>query len=173
MSFSVFLFFLTVCCLAENSPSIVLYVQGGETTISNGSDGTYNVDVKEVVPYSYFADGPVSHLIMVEKLINLPYPLKAALDFTNSDGESSSIVDISNISYSGKDNNLILRIKPIPFYDGVVLSNYKNDFDWKNNTEVTSTDIGIYMELPLKPSVDSTGQSDVPDTMLALLTALK
>ena len=161
----VMLISLSVICFADDSPSIVLFTQGGESSISDGSDGTYVVNVKEVVPYSYFADGPVSHLITVEKLLNLSYPIKAAFGFKNADGDSSSLVEISNISLTDENKNLELQIKPLTFYDGNALSNYENDFDWKNNTEVTSTDIGIYMELPVKPPVD-VDQNDVASELI-------
>ena len=44
-------------CIADESPGYMVYVQGGESSITNGSGGVYMMTVKDIVPYFYLTNG--------------------------------------------------------------------------------------------------------------------
>lgn len=85
-------------CIAEDAPGSVVYIQGGESIITHGSDGTYILNVQDVIPYIHVSDGVRSHLESVGFLPIFSYPINAAVVFSGADGESGSMLKISNVT---------------------------------------------------------------------------
>lgn len=64
--------------ITEGAPGYVVYVQVKESSITNGSNGVYEIHVKDIFPYTHIAEGKKSHLIPVDILTNLTNPMNAA-----------------------------------------------------------------------------------------------
>ena len=138
--------------MADEAPSYVAYIQGGESSITNGSsDGAYVITVKDIIPYLYLADGNISYLIPVEKLTNGTYPMNAAVVFSGTDDDTVSMGEVSNLSLSDGNSVLTLQVNPQKNYDGEVLKSftYENiEVDLVKENTIKRT--GIYLEMKLE-----------------------
>lgn len=111
-------------CLADESTSYVLYIQGGESSLLNGSDGMIEITVKDVVPEINVTRTNTSNSLPIEELTNISYPMDAALIFSGADNESTSMVRIVNLSLSDENNVLTLQVNPLQYYDGEGLKSF-------------------------------------------------
>jgi hypothetical protein len=148
----------TGICMADEAPSSVVYVQGGESTFTNGSDGMYVLTVQDVIPYIHVTDGVRSHLEPVQLLPVFTYPINAALVLPDADGESVSLLMISNATILKDKKELTLKISPLQYYDGQMLKSFVNEskgidtlMDGKHNQTA------IYLEMNQKPLVNGCG----------------
>ena len=138
-------------CIAEDSPSQVLFIQGGVTSITNGSEGMSVITVSEIDPNVTVTTGDQIKQISVGKLTNMNYPLHAAVIFTHADDESASLVSVSNLSLSGENKTLTLEVAPVPYYEGEVLSSFVED-QVELSPDITAVQkTQIYIEIPLWP----------------------
>jgi hypothetical protein len=144
----VILFFLTGTCIAAESPSYITYIQGGKSSVTNGSDGINLITVTDVVPFFHVSYGDRSYLVPVELLSNISYPLNAGVVLTGGTKESRSVVEVSNLSLSDGMTKLMMQFKPLDYYDGSKLKIFKDD---KNDVDIAKIDnvsnTGIYLEL--------------------------
>jgi hypothetical protein len=147
---------LTVVTMATEFPGYVLYIQGGESSITNGTDGMTVITVKEVVPYFHITDGNKSILLPVEGLTNITNPLNTAVVFSDADSDYISLVEVSDLSLSEGNTSLILQVKPLEFYDGKMLRGFANE---KNELPIGKTSnfksFGIYMETTQLPPANA------------------
>ena len=142
-------------CLAADSPSYIAYIQGGESTIMNGSEGLMEITVKNVIPYSHISDGGKSRLIPVERIANFTSPLNTAIIFSGKNNESVSFIEVSQLIFS--DNNHVLILKGIPkrYYDGNLLKFFADQ-----NIDITMlqgenfNNTSVYFEVIGKPPVN-------------------
>lgn len=146
----------TGVCMADEAPSSLVYVQGGESTITDGSDGMYVLTVQDVIPYIHVTDGVRSHLEPVQLLPVFTYPINAALVLSGADGESVSLLKISNATTLKDKKELTLKVTPLQYYDGQMLKSFANESkgidtfkDGKHN------ETAIYFEMNQKPLVNS------------------
>ncbi len=161
------LFFLIGNSLAVESPADVIYVQGGESTIVEEGNETYLVTVKEIIPYLHITDGlnGTSALTPVEMLDSLTYPLNAALVFSGEDKESSSMVEIVNLSLSDENKILTGKITLRTFYKGDSFPSFAQDCgDFSPDIGEKSKQIGIYLEIPTFPPTNGNYVIFDPDT---------
>lgn len=80
LEFSVHWFwFCTGFCSAAESSSAVIYIQGSDSAITNGSDGMI-ITVKDVIPYFHITDGKESKLVPLESLTDITYPVQAVVN---------------------------------------------------------------------------------------------
>lgn len=138
---------LSVCSFADEAPKTLVYVQGGEGSIMNTSDGSYVITMKDIIPYVHLTKGEKSSLLPVNRLQNAIFPLNAALVFSGKDPESYNLVTVHNLSISDKDKTLSLQITPLDFYEGETLNSFaeKNDsvgLGISGNSSYT----GVYLE---------------------------
>jgi hypothetical protein len=148
-------------CLAEDAPSYVIYIQGSESSITNETDGITDIMVKDIIPYSHVSYGEKSRLIPVKRISNITGPLNAVIHFSGSDGESVTLVRVSNLSLYDENKVLTLRVHPLEFYEGRILTSLaseKNDLDKIPLDSFDST--GIYLEI--------TEQTPQNDTIIEL-----
>ena len=142
--------------MATESPGYTLYIQGGESSITNGTDGMMLITVKDVVPYFHITDGNRSLLLPIEGLTNITYPLNTAAVFSGADGDYISLVEVSNLSLSEENKSLILQVKPLEFYEGTVLKSFANE---KNELPLGKTgkfsSFGIYIETTQLPPANA------------------
>ncbi len=141
--------------IADETPSSVMYMQGGENSVSNGTDGMLTITVKDAVPYGNVISGNVNNLVPVKAMTNISKPMDAVVIFTGPDTKNSYVVQISNLSISD-DETLTLEVTPKKYYEGEALKLYTT----VNQTaeivnEKGMPNIGIYMEyIPAKQSND-------------------
>lgn len=131
LSFGLICFLLLVSlagvCMAEKLPAAVVYIQGGESEITNGSDGMTMITMKDVVPYLHMSYGNKSYMMPVQFLSTFTYPLNTVVVFSGAEGESSSLVEISNLSLSDGNKTLTLQVIPLEFYEGERLKSFTSE----------------------------------------------
>lgn len=139
-------------CIAAESPTYIIYIQGGENFITDGSDGMMKIVVSDVVPYVYINMGEKSRLIPVGRLTSFTYPLTAAMVFSGTDNESTSMVMVSNLSLSEGNKTLTLDVTPLKYYDGEklkFLANEQTELTARKNEALKKTQIYIETSVPL------------------------
>ncbi|MFH0967667.1 MAG: hypothetical protein V1862_08305, partial [Methanobacteriota archaeon] len=82
---------LTVCCIADQSSSYIANIQGGESTITNGSGGM-TITVQDVSSNVTIISGTQGNMTTIDRLTNVTYPLNAAVVFSGNSNESTSMV---------------------------------------------------------------------------------
>ena len=143
---SLFLISLVGVCIAVETSSSVIYIQGGESSVTNGSDGML-ISVKDVIPFIDISTGDENHLYLVKELANMSYPVKAAVVFKGSDTESTSMITVTNVSLSDKNKILTLQVNPLEFYEGEVLKSFaSNQMTLSGNKSGKNNTISIYLE---------------------------
>ena len=148
-------------CVADEAPSYLVYVQGGESSITNGSDGAYVITVKDIIPYVHIADGEKSSLKLVERLTNLTYPMNAALVLSGADNETTVMVQVANVSLSDENKILTLQVDPLKYYEGERLNSFndrKQSIKAVNGLRFTRT--GVYFEVVKESPANDQGGDD-------------
>lgn len=129
------------------SPGYAVYVQGGENSITEETDGMMVLTVRDLLPYVYVSDNEKSVLSPVEDLSGYACPLNAVLVFSGSDGDSVSFVEVSNLSLSEGGRSLTLEVTPLQLYKGDILKSFGSE----NNEVLTgtagATRTGIFLEI--------------------------
>jgi len=144
-------------CIADEAPGYTLYIQGGEFSIIKDADGVILMTIQEVIPYVLLDLEKAKELLPVSDASIFSLPLNAALIFSGTDGNSVSLVQISNLTLSDENNTLTLQIKPLEFYEGEMLKAYATDaIDIANLDKEMKKTIGIYLEgsLPTRENWD-------------------
>lgn len=136
-------------CIADEAPGYSVYIQGGELSMTEDADGLMLVTIQDVVPYICLEFEKGDRLLPISDVTIFQFPLNAALVFSGTDGDSISLIQISNLSLSDDNKDLTLQINPLEFYEGEMLKGYAHDAIAieKINTE-THKSIGVYMEVP-------------------------
>lgn len=138
---------LTVLCTADQSPTYVAHIQGGESTITHVSNGMV-ITVKDIDPNVTITSGSQSNLTMIDHLTNITYPLHAAVVFSGNDNESTSMVTVSNLSLSDGNKVLTLQVNPLKYYDGEELKSFANEsVDIFTNNVSKNNSTGVFMEV--------------------------
>ncbi|MFH0968638.1 MAG: hypothetical protein V1862_13230 [Methanobacteriota archaeon] len=134
--------------MAAESPAYLAYVQGGESSITNETDGMMMITVKDVIPYFYIVDDNTSVLHPVERLANITTPLNAAVTFSGADNESVSLVEVTNLSLSDENKTLIIQVHPLELYEGTVLKSFTDKMNRLTTDSIGKfTNTGIYLEM--------------------------
>ncbi|MBN1166905.1 MAG: hypothetical protein JXA44_07210 [Methanospirillaceae archaeon] len=141
--------------MADEVPTFGIYVQGGESVITKGSDGMFVITIQDLVPFFHAPDRERSSLVPVELLTNLTGPLNGALVFSENESESVPLVEISDLSWSDDNTVLTLVVAPKEFYEGEVLASFNRENARIDVLETPGSLItGIYIELEKKPDVN-------------------
>ena len=134
--------------MADEVPSYLGYVQGGESTITDGTNGTSVITVNDLIPYFHLADGNKSSLIPVERLTNMTNPMNAAMVFSGAENETTFMVEVSNLSLSDGNKVLTLHVKPLEFHEGELLKSFTSKKNELNTIKTgKSGNVGIYIEI--------------------------
>lgn len=139
-------------CVADTAPSITAYFQGGESSITDGINGTYVITVKDVTPYFHISQGEKSSLIPVRSLTNPKYPMSAALVFSNTDNETNTLVQVVNVSLSDGNKILSLQVNPLEYYEDERLKSFNSNskgLETLVNSQFTKA--AIYFEIEGTP----------------------
>lgn len=138
---------LTVLCTADQSPTYVVHIQGGESTVTNVSNGMV-ITVKDIDSNVTITRGSQSNLTTIDNLIDITYPLHAAVVFSGNDNESTSMVTVSNLSLSGGNKVLTLQVNPLKYYDGDELNSFANEsVDIFTNNVIKNNSTEVFMEI--------------------------
>lgn len=118
----IFLLFLVIVVNAVNiSSDYAGYVQGGECSITNGTESHSIISMNDVIPYFYIEGNEQSSILPIEFLSYLSYPLDSVLVFSGKTNDSTFLVEISNLSFSNGNKVIELTVNPLKFYDGEAL----------------------------------------------------
>ena len=107
--------------IADEAPGYTLYLQGGDSFITSDTDGVKVISIQDVVPYICVEFEKTKQLLPVDDAPIFPFPMNAVLVFSGTDGDSFSLVQVSNLSLSDENKVLTLQIKPRDFYEGELL----------------------------------------------------
>lgn len=117
---------LTGICIAEESSGYIMYIQGGEPSITKEPDGMM-ITLQDVVPYMSLGFETTKRLFPTSEVSYFHFPINAALIFSGTDGESVSLVQVTNLSFSNETKVLSMQVTPLEFYEGEMLKAYAND----------------------------------------------
>ncbi len=147
---------------AVESPSYVIYMQGGESRITNGSDGMMEIAISDIAKNATITDGNTSKSIPIERLANITFPVDAAVVYPGTGNESISMIQISQMSLSSDGKDLTLEVSPLRFYDGEGLKSYaENQTELFSSTDGNLTTTEVYLETSVNPAENS--KKDCPD----------
>lgn len=136
--------FFAGMCSAEQSPSLTAHIQGGESSITNGTEGAMVITVKDVDPNVNVTNGSESIEKPVDFLIDVAYPFAAALELSNGENDSVSMVNIEKITISDDNKTLTLQATPLQYYEGISLQEFAKKsvtFDQQYNKTFNETRI--------------------------------
>jgi len=134
--------------MADETPSYIVYIQGGEASITDGTDGMMELTVRDLVSHFHISEKDYGILIPVETMTGLSYPLNAAVVFSDTLEESRSMVEISNLTLSEENKVLTLLLKPLEFYEGERLEALNRDNKDLHGTDLKNLSFtGIFVEL--------------------------
>lgn len=146
--FSLLLFLLTGFCVGDEQNPVVVYIQGKGSTVTEETNGTYVITIKDTIPYIHFEDNNKSSLEPIQALNLLPEPLNAAFVRSGDGTDKTSMMKVSNLTLSEDNKVLKLTIEPLEFYDGKVLKSFQDGSDEWDSNITEDANIGIYLELP-------------------------
>lgn len=145
----ILIFCLTGVSMADETPSYLVYIQGGEASIADGTDGMMELTVRDVVSHFHLSEKEYGILIPIDTLTSLSYPLNAAVVFSDTLEESTSMVEISNLTISDGNKVLTLQVRPLEFYEGEKLEGLNKDTHDLDGTDLKAiTFTGIFVEVP-------------------------
>lgn len=162
--------FLVLCgfvagvCFADQPPSIIVQIQGGESTIVNDTEGMAIITIKDVESTVNVTNGDESIDNSLDYLTGVQYPMNAALELSTTENTSFSMVSVANITISDDNTTITLRVTPLPFYEGAALSQFANmsvTLDTLSDTTFTGT--RIHGEITMEPQSNAAITMDNPD----------
>lgn len=143
---------LTVFCVADEVTDNEVYVQGGESSITHGSDGIFVITVKNIVPYFRYSEGENSSMIPVNQLTDISYPVSGALVLSGKGNETTVMVQITNVSLPDGNKILVLRVNPLEYYDGELLHDFNSrSKSLSDDISVDTKGTSLYMETRIEP----------------------
>jgi len=157
MSLIVAIILLTGICSAVETNGYLVYVQGGTGTLIDDNNGTDTLQISDLVPFYSASWEGKSNLMPVPFITGFPLPIHGAIVCTGQEGDSTSLIRITNWSLSDDMTVIDLEWKPVEFYDGTLLIPF--DTDTKEITqEILDGSImtGLYLEITgVTPSNDA------------------
>lgn len=134
--------------IADETPSYVAYIQGGEASITDETDEIIELTVRDIVPNLYVSEKDYGILVPIDIMKTLTYPLNAVLLFSGTEDENTSLVEILNLSLIGENKDITIKAKPLEFYEGERLKSFQSDNTGLNTINLTTKSFtGIYIEL--------------------------
>ncbi|PWR76220.1 hypothetical protein ACKUB1_14210 [Methanospirillum stamsii] len=144
----VLLISLTGTCFAADSPGYLATLTGGESQIVNGTDGMMVITLDNPDQKVNITKEDNTSQISVGLLKYAVLPIDAITIFSSPEMKTASIVKIENLSISDNNDNLTLKVKPLDYYDGEVLTSYAQDtVNLKELDEKLFNSTGLYLEM--------------------------
>ncbi|PWR69869.1 hypothetical protein ACKUB1_02925 [Methanospirillum stamsii] len=165
MNLGMLLAFLIIClgigsCTAEGNIDFITYVQGGVSSLTEGTNGTKVLAIADVIPY--YALEVANRTIMLPLTNDFAFqlPLNAALVLNGADGEGIYLVTIITWSFDTDKKTLTFDVDPLEFYEGAVLKKFSDEKQRLSADKVgEELSTGVYIEVIGKAPVNS----DFPD----------
>lgn len=135
-------------CTAEDNTEYLVYLQGGVSSLANGTNGTMVLTIADAIPY--YGMNVVNRTILMPMDATSPYvlPLNAALVLNGPDGESVYLVEITTWSFDNDKNILTFDITPLEFYEGKELTKFTDvKQDLGPDTVGKELSTGVYLEI--------------------------
>ena len=144
----VLLISLTGTCFAADSPGYLATLTGGESQIVNGTDGMMVITLDNPDQKVNITKEDNTSQISVGLLKYAVLPIDAIAVFSSPEMKTASIIKIENLSISDYNDNLTLKVKPLEYYDGEVLTSYVQDtVNLKELDEKLFNSTGLYLEM--------------------------
>lgn len=144
----VLLISLTGTCFAADSPGYLATLTGGESQIVNGTDGMMVITLDNPDQKVNITKEDNTSQISVGLLKYAVLPIDAIAVFSSPEMKTASIIKIENLSISDYNDNLTLKVKPLEYYDGEVLTSYVQDtVNLKELDENLFNSTGLYLEM--------------------------
>ena len=137
---------------ADEQPTYVMYIQGGENSITSETDGNVSITILDIVPYANLIDGERNSLLPVEILNFHQWPATAAVVLDDGSNASVSFVTISDLSFAKGNTTLTILASPDEFYEGEALGSFASGKGEINTLIGKKFDhIGLYVEGDFQP----------------------
>jgi hypothetical protein len=139
-------------CTAEENTDYITYVQGGVSSLAEGTNGTMVLTIADVIPYYNLEVVNRNFLMPLTTDSIYQLPLNAALVLNGADGEAVYLVKIKTWSFDSDKTVLALDVEPVEFYEGAVLKKFtdvKQDLSADKVGKELST--GLYLEFIEQP----------------------
>jgi len=111
-------------CSAEENTGYLMYLQGGSSMLSLGTNDTFTLTINDVIPYYEIQVVDRTLLMPMEETSLYELPLNAALVLNKADGESVYLVKTESWLFDEGKTTLTFEIKPIEFYEGKGLKKF-------------------------------------------------
>jgi hypothetical protein len=135
-------------CLAEETPGYLMYVQGGSSTLTEGTTGNLTLTTNDVIPYYEIQVADRTILLPMEGVSSYDLPLNTALVLNSADGELVYLVKTRSWLFDAEKKTLTLEIQPLEFYEGERLKRFtetgQNLSAEKGGKELST---GLYFEI--------------------------
>ncbi len=137
--------------LANEEPVYLFYMQGAQSSITEGTNGTYALIVHDVIPYtSVRLSEADTRLLDSESLVgNITIPLSTAIVLGSPEDETTLLVQMQNMNYSKEANTLTADLVTQDYYDGSLLSDFAEVQDEKLIGEYALTRIFMEYDSPV------------------------
>ena len=112
--------------LGEETPGYVVLLQGGNSTLQEGVNDSV-LTIEDTNPYGVYLTNK-SYIASIEDVIPaVNSSIDAAIVRSGKEGNSISIVTVSNPVYSKDTKELTIQVKPLKFYEGAILKNFADE----------------------------------------------
>ena len=149
--------------LADEQPVYVMYIQGGENSITSEADGAVSLTIRDIIPYANIIHGERNTLIPVEISVVNRLPAPAAVVLNEGRNESVTFVAISDLSLSEGNTTLTILASPEKFYEGEALRSFDSGtVDIRNLIERKFDHIGVYLEEQEQPVENKWNNPNAP-----------
>ncbi|MFH0967336.1 MAG: hypothetical protein V1862_06595 [Methanobacteriota archaeon] len=120
-------FLLSGVCMADEAPGYQIYLQGSDSTLTEGANNMTVLTINDTIPYAVYLLNK-SFVRPIDTILpTINGSINAAIVISGVDGETTSIVQVSNPVYSAGTNVLMLDVEPLTYYEGTVLKNFSDE----------------------------------------------
>jgi hypothetical protein len=150
-------------CTAEENTDYITYVQGGVSSLAEGTNGTMVLTIADVIPYYDMEVVNRTFLMPLTTDSEYQLPLNAALVLNGADGEAVYLVKIKTWSFDSDKKALTLDVEPVEFYEGVTLKKF-TDVKWDLSADKVGKELstGLYLEIVGGTPSNGNGHGRVP-----------
>jgi len=150
---------LSDICGVSETPFTISYIQGGDSVITDGTDGMMEITVNNGVPNYYFTKEDHNVLLPINGFTKFPCPFYAAIIFSGNDNITISLIKVSNLSLSDDNKILTMAVTPLIYNDeGEGFSSFADkDVELSVRSSEGSKLTQIYVETRLNQSENDYG----------------
>jgi len=157
-------FFTTICIsllliliifgsfgIADETPTTLAYIQGGNVSIINDTNGQQEIVIEDVIPYLFHGTCEKGILVPIHLLTGYQRPFNAFLTFFTDKIIGGTMVKVEDLSIDETTKKLSLTTEPLEYYEGTLLKSYVNEIHEITPEQGDTVIITkIHLELPQK-----------------------